>query len=169
MAPAGSRGDRDTALGPVPFETVPLSAVFGAEIRGLDLSAAADDAVLAALRRAWLEHSVLLVRGQRIDDDTLVHLSRRFGEIEMPPPMDYGVPYLADHPEVMVVSNVVENGRPLGSLGSGEAVWHSDLNFMEEPPAASLLYALEAPPSGGETGFACMIAAFEELPAALEP
>ena len=47
MAPAGSRGDRDTALGPVPFETVPLSAVFGAEIRGLDLSAAADDAVLA--------------------------------------------------------------------------------------------------------------------------
>jgi taurine dioxygenase len=149
------------------IEVVALSDAIGAEIRGVALGRPLSEAGFAALRRAWLDHAVLLLRGQSLDDEALVGLTRRFGQVEIPPPLEYGTAYIPDHPEVMVVSNVEQNGRPIGSLGAGEAIWHSDLNFMEEPPAASLLYALEVPSAGGETGFANMYRAYAELPADL--
>jgi taurine dioxygenase len=149
------------------IEAVPLSEAIGAEIRGVDLKRDLDERTVTALRQAWLDHAVLLLRDQALDDSALVALTRRFGEIEIPPPLEYGTPYIPDRPEVMVISNVEQDGRPIGSLGAGEAVWHSDLNFMEEPPAASLLYAIEVPRAGGETGFASMTRAYEDLPPAL--
>jgi taurine dioxygenase len=156
--------DRIGSSGTEALEAVPLAPALGAEIRAVDLAESLPDALASGLRRAWLKHSVLLFRDQRLDDAALVRMTRRFGDVEIPPPLEYGVPYIAEHPEVMVISNVTANGRPLGSLGHGEAVWHSDLNFTEEPPAASLLYAVETPVAGGETGFAGMYAAWEALP-----
>ena len=64
--------------------------------------------------------------------------------------------FVEGHPEIYVVSNVMENGEPIGSLGAGEATWHTDMSYLEDPPKASMLYALEVPPSGGNTYFCSM-------------
>jgi taurine dioxygenase len=141
----------------------PLSDAIGAEVRGIDVSQSIDDATFARIRAAWLEHLVLMFRNQRLDDAALVRFTSRFGELEEAP-LFQGRRFVEAHPEVMIVSNVVVGGRELGSLGNSEAFWHSDLNFVEQPPDASCLYALEVPPGGGDTGFANMYAAFETLP-----
>lgn len=148
------------------FDVTPLSNVIGAEVRGVDVSNSIDDVTFARIRAVWLEHLVLLFRQQRLDDAALVRFTSRFGELEEAP-LFQGRRFVDAHPEVMIVSNVVVGGRELGSLGNSEAFWHSDLNFVEQPPDASCLYALEVPPAGGDTGFANMYAAFETLPADL--
>jgi taurine dioxygenase len=146
---------------------VPSGARLAAEIRGVDLRHV-DDAAFAAIHRAWLEHLVLLFRGQPLDDDALIAFSRRFGELDWAPIQETGRRFVEGHPELYVVSNVVENGVPIGSLGAGEAVWHTDMSYLPDPPKASMLYALEIPPSGGNTGFVNMYAVYEALPAALK-
>jgi len=148
------------------FDVTPLSNVIGAEVRGVDVSNSIDDVTFARIRAVWLEHLVLLFRQQRLDDAALVRFTSRFGELEEAP-LFQGRRFVDAHPEVMIVSNVVVGGRELGSLGNSEAFWHSDLNFVEQPPDASCLYALEVPPAGGDTGFANMYVAFETLPADL--
>jgi taurine dioxygenase len=136
----------------------------GAEISGVDL-AALDDAEFAGIERAWHRHSALLFRGQRLGDDDLLGFSRRFGELDPPPVNENGRQSPAGYPDVYVVSNVLdETGRPIGSLGAGEAVWHTDMSYLELPPDASMLYALEIPPSGGDTWLCGMQAAWETLP-----
>jgi taurine dioxygenase len=144
-------------------QVTPLSDSLAAEVRGIDVSQPIDDATFASIRSAWLAHLVLLFRNQRLDDAALVRFTSRFGELEEAPPFQ-GRRFVDAHPEVMIISNVVVDGRELGSLGNSEAFWHSDLNFVEKPPDASCLYALEVPPIGGDTGFANMYAAFETLP-----
>ena len=144
----------------------PISAALGAEIRGVDLSHGVDDATFAAIRVAWHAHLVLLFRGQRLDDAALVSFTSRFGALEEAP-LFQGRRFVDAHPEVMIISNVTVEGREIGSLGNSEAFWHSDLNFVEEPPDASCLYAHEVPPSGGDTSFANMYAAYETLPSEL--
>jgi taurine dioxygenase len=145
---------------------VPTGAALGAEVEGIDLSAL-DAADLHAIHRAWLAHEVLLFRDQRVDDDALVALSRRFGELDEAPVQENGQRFVQGHPEIYVVSNVIERGVPIGSLGSGEAVWHTDMSYLPLPPKASILNALEIPASGGETSFCSMTAAWETLPADL--
>jgi taurine dioxygenase len=145
------------------IEVEPLSPALGAEIRGIDVAKVTDDEAVDRIRAAWLAHLVLLFRGQHLDDARLVGFTARFGELEEAP-LFQGRRFVADHPEVMIISNVAVNGRELGSLGNAEAFWHTDLNFVEEPPAASCLYAHEVPPAGGDTGFANMYRAFEALP-----
>ena len=144
------------------FAVTPLSPALGAQIHGVD-AAAIDDAGFERVRAAWLEHLVLLFRNQRLDDRALVEFTSRFGELEEAP-LFGGRRYVEEHPEVMIISNVAIDGREIGSLGNAEAFWHTDLNFVEEPPAASCLFAHEVPPTGGDTGFANMYAAFESLP-----
>jgi taurine dioxygenase len=144
------------------FAVTPLSSALGAQIHGID-AAAIDDAGFERVRAAWLEHLVLLFRNQRLDDRALVEFTSRFGELEEAP-LFGGRRYMEEHPEVMIISNVAVDGREIGSLGNAEAFWHTDLNFVEEPPAASCLFAHEVPPTGGDTGFANMYAAFEALP-----
>jgi len=144
------------------FAVTPLSSTLGAQIHGID-AAAIDDAGFERVRAAWLEHLVLLFRNQRLDDRALVDFTSRFGELEEAP-LFGGRRYVEEHPEVMIISNVAVDGREIGSLGNAEAFWHTDLNFVEEPPAASCLFAHEVPPTGGDTGFANMYAAFEALP-----
>lgn len=142
---------------------VPTGAALGAEIRGADLRQL-DDAAFAVLHTAWLTHQVLLIRDQTLDDADLIAFSRRFGELDLAPIQESGRRFVEGHPELYVVSNVVEGGVPIGSLGSGEAVWHTDMSYQPQPPKASVLYALEVPPSGGDTSFCTMYGAWEALP-----
>ena len=145
----------------------PTGAALGAEVGGVDLRRISD-ADFAAIHRAWLEHLVLLFRGQSLNDDDLIAFSRRFGELDFAPIQENGRRFVEGHPEIYVVSNVIENGVAIGSLGAGEAVWHTDMSYLEDPPKASMLYAIEIPPAGGNTGFTNMYQAYEELPEALK-
>ena len=135
----------------------------GAEIHGVDLRTI-DDQGFAAIHRAWLDHLVLLFRGQDLTDDDLIAFSRRFGALDWAPVQETGRRFVEGHPEIYVVSNVIENGVPIGSLGAGEAVWHTDMSYLEEPPKASMLYALEVPAAGGNTYFCNMYLVYELLP-----
>jgi taurine dioxygenase len=141
-------------------------AALGADIDGVDLAAPLRPETVAAIKAAWGDHLVLRFRGQKLSDDDLMRFSRHFGELDWAP-----VAATNDAPEgreyIMVVSNVVENGQPIGQLGAYEAVWHTDMSYVAEPPSASALYSLEAPPAGGDTGFCNMYLAYETLPAEL--
>ena len=148
------------------IEIVPTGAALGAELRGVDLRDI-DDAAFAAVHRAWIDHQVLLFRDQHLDDDTLIAFSRRFGDLDHAPIQENGRRFVDGYPEIYVVSNVIENGVAIGSLGAGEAVWHTDMSYLDAPPKASMLYAIEIPPSGGNTGFSTMYGAYEALPASL--
>lgn len=145
----------------------PLGRALGAEVSGVDLRDL-DDATFAQVKAAWLEHLVLRFRGQRLSDPELLALSRRFGELDPPGPNPYGGPFLPEFPEINVISNVKVDGRPIGNLGDGEASWHCDMTYIERPPRAALLHALELPPSGGDTFWSNMYLAYETLPPHLE-
>lgn len=145
----------------------PLTAgSFGAEVRGVDLRAV-DEAAFKKIQRAWIDHQVLLFRGQSLSDQDLIAFSRRFGELDHAPIQENGRRFVDGMPEIYVVSNVIEGGVAIGSLGSGEAVWHTDMSYLPSPPKASMLYALEVPPSGGDTSFCDMYGALDTLPAGL--
>jgi len=144
------------------IEIIPIDDALGAEIRGVDL-ADVDAATLRKIHGAWLEHIVLLFRNQTLSDQQLADFSRHFGELDLAPPMETEGGAVG-HPEILVISNVKENGKAIGTLGDGEAIWHSDMNYMEEPPTGSLLYSIEVPPDGGDTGFSNMYTALETLP-----
>jgi len=141
----------------------PTGAALGAEVQGVDLRAL-DAASFAAIHQAWLQHQVLLFRDQSLSDDDLVAFSRRFGELDEAPVQETGQRFVEGHPEIYVVSNVLQNGVAIGSLGAGEAVWHTDMSYLPSPPKASVLYALEVPASGGDTSFCSMYAAWDTLP-----
>ena len=145
----------------------PIDAALGAEVIGLDLRAL-DDKTFAAIHQTWLDHQVLLFRDLQLTDDDLVAISRRFGDLDEAPVQETGRRFVEGHPEIYVVSNVVQGGVAIGSLGSGEAVWHTDMSYLPDPPKASALYALEVPPRGGDTSFCSMYAAWEALPAPLQ-
>ena len=145
-------------------EVLPTGAALGAEIRGVDLRTI-DDAAFGAVHRAWLDHSVLLFRDQALEDTDLIRFSRRFGNLDFAPIQETGRRFVEGFPEIYVVSNVVgPDGEAIGSLGAGEAVWHTDMSYLPEPPKMSMLYALEVPPAGGETGFSNMYGAYDGLP-----
>jgi taurine dioxygenase len=145
------------------LRVVPTGAALGARIEGVDVRAI-DAGTFARIYEAWLEHEVLLFRDQSLTDEDLLAFSRRFGELDEAPVQENGRRFVDGHPEIYVVSNVVEGGVPIGSLGAGEAVWHTDMSYLPDPPKASMLYALEVPPQGGDTSFCSMSTAWEELP-----
>jgi taurine dioxygenase len=144
----------------------PTGAALAADIEGVDLAGAVSPETMAAIKAAWGDHLVLRFCGQSLSDDDLMRFSRQFGELDWAP-----VAATNDAPEgreyIMVVSNVVENGVAIGQLGAYEAIWHTDMSYIAEPPMASALYSLEVPPSGGDTGFCNMYLALETLPAGL--
>jgi taurine dioxygenase len=146
---------------------IPTGSGVGAEISGLDLRALAKQE-FQLLHRAWIDHQVLLLRDQHLSDGELIAFSRHFGDLDVAPNQETGQRFVDGYPELYVVSNVVENGRPIGSLGSGEAVWHTDMSYQANPPKASVLYALEVPAAGGDTGFVNMYSAYEALPDAFK-
>jgi taurine dioxygenase len=147
-----------------------LNAALGAEVSGLDVSKPVPQADIDAIEAAWRERLVVVFHGQDLSDPELIAFSRNFGELDPPGPNPYGEPFLKEHPELNVISNVVQDGKPIGNLGDGEAVWHADMTYVDVPPKAAMLHALEVPPpqAGGNTHFANMFAAYETLPAALK-
>lgn len=149
------------------MRVTPTGGPLGADIDDVDLRALAE-ADFEAINRAWLEHLVLRFRGQSLNDGELIAFSRRFGDLDFAPVQESGRRFVEGHPEIYVVSNVIENGQPIGSLGSGEAVWHTDMSYLQDPPKASMLYALEIPPAGGNTYFCNMHRAYDLMPASLK-
>ena len=150
------------------MQITPLTPRFGAAITGVQLGNL-DDAQFAAIKQAWHQHRGLLAfPKQQVSDDGLLVFSRRLGQLDSPPNQENGRQSPEGYPDIYVVSNVKDNaGRPIGALGDGEAVWHTDMSYETSPPLASMLTAREIPASGGDTWFCDMIGICEDLPAAL--
>ena len=144
-----------------------LNDVFGAQIDDIDLSTITD-AEFEEIYQAWVEYGVLRFRGQKLDDPQLEAFSARFGPLE-PIPAKLTPERMAELPSIYVlaISNIREDGKPIGGLGNSEANWHSDMTFMETPPPASVLLGVEIPEEGGNTQFSCQHAALNALPDAL--
>lgn len=146
------------------LEIRPFDAPLGAEVLGLDLRRPLDAESFARIHRAHLDHHVLVFRDQRISPQQQVNFSRRFGPLQIHVLKKF---QLAGHPEILVVSNILENGEPIG-LGDAGHFWHSDLSYKDTPSLGSLLHAQELPSEGGDTLFANQHTAYEALPEALK-
>lgn len=145
-----------------------LDAPLGAEISGVDLSNLLRSTEVEAIEASLRNRLVVVARGQRLSDPQLLAFSQYFGELDPPGPNPYGEPFNKSYPLINVISNVVEGGKPIGNLGAGEAVWHADMTYVDIPPKAAVLHALEVPDEGGNTYFADMFAAYAALPAHLK-
>jgi taurine dioxygenase len=146
------------------FDVIPFDAPLGAEVVGLDLSLPLDAADFARLHRAHLAHHVLVFREQHITPAQQVAFSRRWGPLQIHVLRQFQLP---SQPEVLVVSNIRENGQPIG-LGDAGHFWHSDLSYKERPSLGSMLHAQELPAEGGDTLFANQHTAWDSLPAHLQ-
>ena len=149
------------------LEVIPTGAALAAEVRGVDLTNL-DDTTFGRFVDAWHQYSVLLVRGQLLSDQDLIAFSRRFGNLDWAPIQENGRRFVEGLPEIYIVSNVKVHGEAIGSLGDGEAVWHTDMSYLDVPPKASMLYSLEVPPQGGNTSFCSMYAVYDALPGGLK-
>ncbi|CAM3811587.1 Alpha-ketoglutarate-dependent taurine dioxygenase [Pseudomonas reidholzensis] len=148
---------------PQSFEIRPFSGAVGAEIIGLDLTQAVNREDFKRIHRAHLDHHVLVFRDQRIRPEHQIAFSRRFGELQIHVLKQF---LLQGHPEILIVSNIVEDGRNVG-LGDAGKFWHSDLSYKELPSLGSMLHAQELPSEGGDTLFADMHKAWDAVPDAL--
>jgi taurine dioxygenase len=145
------------------IEITPFQGPVGAEVTGLDLSRPLADDDFKRIHRAHLDHHVIVFRDQRITPEQHIAFSRRFGPLQIHVLHQF---QLSGHPEILIVSNVMENGKPIG-LGDAGHFWHSDLSYKETPSLGSLLHAQELPAEGGDTLFANMHLAWDTLPQAL--
>lgn len=143
-----------------------LSPHIGAEVKGIDLNQEQSAETMAELKRLWLEHIVLLFRDQTLDQEAQLRATTFFGEIGIlaRPAKEYPVGYAKLLPNVMLISNIRENGEPIGALPDGEMMFHHDMLHAELPHKGTLLYSVEIPSHGGETLFANGYAAYETLP-----
>jgi taurine dioxygenase len=146
---------------------VPTGASLGADVIGVDLSRRIDSLTFKAIEDAWHQHVVLRFRGQQLDDPGLLRFARLFGELDKAP-VHAGHEVEDPFPEITVMSNIKVNGRSIGNLGHYEAEWHTDMSYNERTPIGSLLYSIEVPAVGGDTGFANMYAAYDTLPVELK-
>jgi taurine dioxygenase len=142
------------------MEIVPTGRALAAEIRGLDTTKPFDRETVERLKQALTQHLLLLWRDQSLMDDQLVRFGRYFGDPK---------PHVREQPdrpieEIFVVSNVMEDGKPIGALGNGELTFHSDLSYLPRPGSFSVVYAVEVPEKGGDTQWANCYAAYDALP-----
>ena len=142
---------------------VPTAKPVGADIEGVDL-ANLTDAQFRQIHDAWMKHNVLRFRGQDLSKEDLQAFSARFGELDNAPINTSGKPWIEGYPKIAVMSNIIQDGQPVGSLGYGEAVWHTDMSYIDVTPSAAILYGLEVTKEGGETGFLSMYDAYDTLP-----
>ena len=139
----------------------PLAETFGAEVYGVSLSGEMDAGTFAEIRALWLRYELLLFRDQSMSKDDHVGFSRLIG------PLEHHIreEWLNDtHPEILQITNIKKDGKPLGALADAEVGWHYDQIYLPRPAVASVLYSLKIPPEGGSTYFADMTAAYERLP-----
>lgn len=146
---------------------IPSGAALAADVVGVDLSQPISTDIYAQIRKAWNDHLVLRFRGQQLNDPAFLNYARLFGELDKAP-IHAGKDVVNHHPEITVMSNIKVDGKSIGNLGHYEAVWHTDMSYNDLCPMGSLLYAIEVPPVGGNTGFANMYRACDTLPAELK-
>ncbi len=152
------------------MQITPINDAIGARVDGVDLAAGVGDDDFAAIRQAWLDRCVILFRNQTLTPGQLTAFAARFGPLEPPPgsEKDLRADSGADEAKDMwIISNVVENGKPIGALGAGEAEWHSDMTYLDVPPTASVLYGHEVPAHGANTWYANMYEAWARMPSDL--
>lgn len=147
------------------MQTRRLNPTIGVEITDIDLSGPLDDATFGAIKEAWLHNKVAVFPGQHLTEESLMRFGKRFGELEIHVRSTY---HSRQNSEVMIVSNKKEEGRSIGVLGDGEAVWHIDQSYMPQPTFGTILFGEEIPPEGGDTWFADLATAYEQLPADLK-
>ena len=150
------------------FDVIPLSPSIGAEVTGLDLTFPLEQGTVAALRDQWLEYQVLLFRQQALSEQQQVRFARCFGEPTVPGSAKRFANQPDHEPAVMLIGNIRENGKIIGSLPDGELQFHSDSAFLDTPLMATLLYGVDIPSRGGNTLFANTYAAFDALPVDLK-
>jgi len=146
----------DTAQ--VAFTIQPISALMGAEVKGLDLRVLFDPETKDRIHRAFLEHQLLVFRDQSLTKDEQVAFTEQFGTLERHALRNRGT---AAHPLVHIVSNLDDDGKPMGRVRSD--MWHTDKSFRPEPSMATILHAQRLPPEGGDTVFVNMYSAFDGL------
>ena len=143
------------------METVLRGQSFAVEISGVDLSRDLSNAEFDEIKRIWLEHKIAVFRGQEIGDDALVAFTERFGPLFVHFRSQFND---QTRPEIMLISNIKEDGRNLGELGDGDLMWHSDQAYSELPVFSTLLYGIEVPNEGGGTWFCDTAGAYAALP-----
>jgi taurine dioxygenase len=164
------------------FDVVPLTQHIGAEIRGLDLREKPDEETTRVIYQAWLDHLVIVFPGQKLSPEDLIRVTGYFGELSEDdyltlimkltfalsrPPKYFPKGYSSLLPGIMLISNIRENGEPIGALPDGEVMFHHDMIHAEIPSKATLLYSVEIPSTGGNTLFASGYAAYETLDPAI--
>jgi len=152
--------------GAAPFEVVPLTKHIGAEIRGIDLREQPNEATVKAIYQAWLDHLVLIFPEQKLEQADLIRATGFFGELGKlsRPPKYFPKGYSSLLPGIMMVTNIRENGEPIGALPDGEMMFHHDMIHHEVPDKGTFLYAVEIPSTGGHTLFANGCTAYETMP-----
>jgi len=151
------------------LDVVPLTKHIGAEIRGIDLRNKPDEDTVRAIYQAWLDHLVLIFPGQQLSQEDLIRATGFFGEMGTlsRPPKYFPKGYSKLLPGIMMISNIRENGEPIGALPDGEMMFHHDMIHAEIPSKATLLYSMEIPSTGGNTLFASGYAAYDTLDPAI--
>jgi len=136
----------------------------GAEVSGVDLSRPFDDAGFREIQDVFLRHQVLVIRAQKLNAPQFLDFASRFGP---PEPHVLDQFHHLEYPDILVLSNVVVDGKPRG-LADGGTYWHTDYSYYEIPARATVLYSLEVPKVGGNTLFADQVAAYDDLPEAMK-
>ncbi|MBK19291.1 MAG: taurine dioxygenase [Rhodospirillaceae bacterium] len=147
----------------------PLDAPTGARITGVDIGSELDADTYAAIHSAWLEYQVLVFPDQDMTEEDQIRFTKHWGE--MPQRKRYAGRREENrraHESVMLISNIREDGEPIGSLPDGDMMFHSDGQYDEHPYRYTMLYALEVPKIGGDTLFADLYKAYETLPSSLK-
>ena len=157
----------------IDIQIIPLSAACGAEIRGVDASRPLSPAAIRAIRDAWRHHLVLVFRDQALTQDEQLRFASCFGEPGNRKKPPEGLRSRAegiqqDNEKILLVSNIMVDGRPIGSFGEGEFWFHIDSGYTPRPYHYTFLHALELPSTGGNTLFSNMYRAYESLPLELK-
>jgi taurine dioxygenase len=155
----------------MPLVVKPLSPALGAEIAGIDLREDLSAETFAEILDTWHKHLVILFRNQSLSEGDQIRFAQRFGELQKRtrPPEAINESGHTKYPQLtMLVSNIRENGKLIGSLPDGEMHFHSDQCYLEKPATGTFLYALEVPSEGGDTLFLNMYKAYEELPSEIK-
>ena len=144
----------------------PLTPNIGAEISGVDCRKPLDGAAIERIHRAWLDHVVIVFRGQELGQEDLLRFTGHFGTVgELSRPTEYRTSgHDSALPNIMLISNIRENGEPIGALPDGEMMYHHDMLHATNPHKGTILYSVEIPSTGGNTLFANNYAAYDTLP-----
>lgn len=151
------------------LEIVPLTKHIGAELRGVDLREPLDADTKAAIYQAWLDHLVIVFPDQKLEQEDLLKVTSYFGEIGAMrrPPKFFPAGFSKILPNIMLISNIRENGEAIGALPDGEMMFHHDMIHAEVPHNGTFLYSVEIPDHGGNTLFASGYAAYDTLDPAI--